>query len=94
MPSDMYVSKKKIEVTVFLTDDNETLHGFVFPNAHQRVLDLMVDPIPFLPFEHESGQFLVINKQTIRYLQPIDTVKADPIQFGIPETIPKHLVTP
>jgi len=48
------------------------MDGFVFVGGQERVLDLLNNTERFLPFEHEDGRFVMINKQAIAYAWPDD----------------------
>jgi len=48
------------------------MDGYVFVGGQERVLDLLNNKDPFMPFEHEDGRFVMINKQAIAYAWPED----------------------
>ena len=48
------------------------MDGYVFVGGQERVLDLLNNSDPFMPFEHEDGRFVMINKQAIAYAWPED----------------------
>ncbi len=69
--NDIIRPKTKIRVQL-QKDDGSTMDGFVFVGGQERVLDLLNNNEPFMPFEHEDGRFVMINKQAIAYAWPDD----------------------
>ena len=70
--SDVIRQKTKIRVQL-QKDDGSAMEGFVFVGGQERVLDLLNNKEPFLPFQHEDGRFVMINKQAIAYAWPDDS---------------------
>lgn len=67
------VIRPKTKIRVELQkDDGSTMDGFVFVGGQERVLDLLNNSDPFLPFQHEDGRYVMINKQAIAYAWPDD----------------------
>jgi hypothetical protein len=69
--SEVIREKTKIRVEM-KKGDGSTMEGFVFVSGHERVLDLLNNREPFLPFEMEDGSYVMINKQVIASVWPHD----------------------
>lgn len=69
--SDVVRPKTKIRVEVH-RDDGTVMEGHVFVAGHERVLDLLNNKEPFLPFETEDGRYVMINKAMISLIWPQD----------------------
>ena len=67
------VIRPKTKIRVQLQkDDGTTMDGFVFVGGQERVLDLLNNADPFMPFQHDDGRYVMINKQAIAYAWPED----------------------
>ncbi len=69
------VEKRKIAITLFLVD-GKTRDGVIFLSLFssfhggpQTLLDLMSEEEPFVPFDCNDGEFLLINKAQISHLK-------------------------
>ena len=69
--SDVVRPKTKIRVEMH-RDDGSVMEGHVFVAGHERVLDLLNNKEPFLPFETEDGRYVMINKAVISLIWPQD----------------------
>lgn len=71
-PVNAYVPKIKVESLILMTDGTQ-LHGNIFIQATQRVLDLMNDPARFFPLEDiRTGEITLVNKFAINNIKPLD----------------------
>lgn len=62
------------------------MDGYVFVGGQERVLDLLNSKDPFMPFEHEDGRLVMINKQAIAYAWPDDKQWMDDSYTPAPPT--------
>lgn len=70
------IYKKK--VLVELEVDSGVVHtGHMFVGQTQRLSDLMNDDRIFLPFEHMDGSIMIVRKQSMRRLSPLDKIVAN-----------------
>ncbi len=79
--------RQKVRAEVALTlIDGTVLKGSFFLSPQQRVLDMLNDHRPFLPFEDSEGTIIVIRKSTIARIIPIEQklkhAKPIPIAVG------------
>ncbi len=83
--SDQLRQKVRAEVALALSDGT-VLKGSFFLNPQQRVLDMLNDHRPFLPFEDSEGTIIVIRKSTIARIIPIEQelkhAKPIPVAIG------------
>lgn len=64
--------KTKIRVELQKEDGSQMI-GHVFVGGQERVLDLLNGTERFIPFEHEDGRYVMINKEAIAYVWPEDS---------------------
>lgn len=69
--SDVIRPKSKVEI-LLRREDGTTLQGHVYVGGQERILDLVNDRKPFLPFETRDGKMLLINKRSIAVIEPFD----------------------
>jgi len=65
-------TKSHVPVEIFLSDGQQ-LGGYLFLANGERVLDLLNDSRPFLPFRQDDADMLLINKTSILACRPLDT---------------------
>lgn len=84
---DNIVRKVETEVKITLTDGT-TLTGFFFIKKEQRLIDLLNDQRPFIPYKETDGMITLIRKSSIDRITPIDQTipreKTIPEWFGNP----------
>jgi hypothetical protein len=68
---DVIRPKTKIRVEL-QKDDGSLMIGHVFVGGQERILDLLNSKERFIPFEHEDGRYVMINKEAIAYVWPDD----------------------
>jgi len=89
--SDVIRPKTKIRVEL-QKGDGSILEGYVFVAGHERVLDLLNNDDPFVPFRCLDGRDVMINKQAIAFVWPDDqhwmesTYKPAPVDVGVRRT--------
>ena len=68
---DVIGPKSKIPIRLKCNDGSE-LVGYVHVCGQERILDLVNDSRPFLPFETNEGKILLINKSMVGVIEPFD----------------------
>jgi hypothetical protein len=83
------VMRNKDRIRVYLIkDDGENVEGFLFAGGQERILDVMNRQEPFVPFELNDGEILILNKKEIASVRPFD---AERMNGGHGETAPAYL---
>ena len=65
------IVKTAVDVEIILADGS-SLGGALFLGRDQRVSDLLNDAPRFLPFQQANGEFLLVSKDQIALLKPLD----------------------
>lgn len=65
------IVKTAVDVEIILADGS-SLGGALFLGCDQRVSDLLNEPPRFLPFQQANGEFLLVSKDHIALLKPLD----------------------
>jgi hypothetical protein len=67
------VIRAKDRIRVYLVkEDGENVEGFLFAGGQERILDVMNREEPFVPFELNDGEILILNKKEIASVKPFD----------------------
>ena len=64
-------SKNHVPVEVLL-NNGSLLIGYLFLGNGERVLDLLNDARPFLPFRQDDANLLIIAKTSIAHCRPLE----------------------
>ena len=85
--SDLVKHKLTAEVELTLTDGS-VLTGKFFIHAMQRILDIMNDERPYVPFADSEGAFIVMRKSIIGRVKPVDQTieRGEPLPTAIGRT--------
>ena len=85
--SDLVKQKRTEEVELTLTDGS-VLTGKFYMHAMQRIIDIMNDERPYVPFADSEGAFSVLRKSIIGRVKPVDQTieRAETLQAAIGRT--------
>lgn len=69
--AELMKAKEKVAVELRMSDGSDVV-GFMFATTSERVLDVMNGPMPYIPFECENGELMIVSKATIVRVRPKD----------------------